>query len=59
VVLDCRPDQAQDQYIQFDDGEAEDIVVKEGLSVYKRYKLQIGHTSSREHLRDVTLIDWL
>lgn len=60
MVLDCRPDQAQDRHIQFDDGEAgEDMVVREGLSVYKRYKLRIGHANSGEHLRDVTLIDWL
>jgi len=60
MVLDCRPDQAQDRHIQFDDGEAgEDMVVKEGLSAYKRYKLRIGHANGGEHLRDVTLIDWL
>jgi hypothetical protein len=36
MVLDCRPDQAQDRHIQFDNGETgEDIVVKEGLSAYK------------------------
>ena len=60
MVLDCRPDQAQDRHIQFDDGEAgEDMVVKEGLSAYKRYKLRIEHANGGEHLRDVTLIDWL
>ena len=60
MVLDCRPDQAQDRHIQFDDGEAgEDTVVKEGLSAYKRYKLRIEHANGGEHLRDVTLIDWL
>jgi PIF1-like helicase len=60
MVLDCRPDQAQDRHIRFDDGEAgEDIVVKEGLSAYKRYKLRIEHANGGEHLRDVTLIDWL
>jgi len=60
MVLDCRPDQAQDRHVQFDDGEAgEDMVVKEGLSAYKRYKLRIEHANGGEHLRDVTLIDWL
>lgn len=60
MVLDCRPDQAQDRHIRFDDGEAgEDMVVKEGLSAYKRYKLRIEHANGGEHLRDVTLIDWL
>ncbi|KID96258.1 ATP-dependent DNA helicase PIF1, partial [Metarhizium majus ARSEF 297] len=60
MVLDCRPDQAQDRHIRFDDGEAgEDMVVKEGLSAYKRYKLRIEHASGGERLRDVTLIDWL
>jgi ATP-dependent DNA helicase PIF1 len=60
MVLDCRPDQAQDRHIRFDDGEAgEDMAVKEGLSAYKRYKLRIEHASGGEHLRDVTLIDWL
>ena len=60
MVLDCRPDQAQDRYIQFDDGEAgEDMAVKEGLSAYKRYKLRIEHASGGKHLRGVTLIDWL
>ena len=55
MVLDCRPDSAQDRHIQFDDGEAgEDMVVKEGLSAYKRYKLRIGHANGGEHLRDVT-----
>jgi hypothetical protein len=34
-------------------------VVKEGLSAYKRYKLRLRHASSGEHLRDVTLINWL
>ncbi|KAF5133825.1 hypothetical protein E5D57_004452 [Metarhizium anisopliae] len=60
MVLDCRPDQAQDRRIRFDDGEAgEDMVVKEGLSAYKRYKLRIEHASGGERLRVVTLIDWL
>jgi len=60
MVLDCRPDQAQDRHIRFDDGEAgEDMGVKEGLSAYKRYKLRIEHANGGEHLRDVTLIDWL
>jgi ATP-dependent DNA helicase PIF1 len=60
MVLDCRPAQAQDRHVQFDDGEAgEDMVVKEGLSAYKRYKLRIEHANGGEHLRDVTLIDWL
>jgi hypothetical protein len=60
MVLDCRPDQAQDRHIQFDDGEAgEDMMVKEGLSAYKRYKLRTQHANGGEHLRDVTLIDWL
>ena len=35
------------------------MVVKEGLSAYKRYKLRIEHANGGEHLRDVTLIDWL
>ena len=48
MVLDCRPAQAQDRHVQFDDGEAgEDMVVKEGLSAYKRYKLRIGHANWR------------
>ncbi|KAK8912380.1 ATP-dependent DNA helicase pfh1 [Metarhizium anisopliae] len=60
MVLDCRPDQAQDRHIQFDYGEAgEDMAVKEGLSAYKRYKLRVKHASGGGHLRDVTLIDWL
>lgn len=60
MVLDCRPDQAQDRHIQFDDGEAgEDVMVKEGLSAYKRYRVRMEHASGGEHLRDVTLIDWL
>ncbi|KID59396.1 ATP-dependent DNA helicase PIF1, partial [Metarhizium hybridum] len=60
MVLDCRPDQAQDRHIQFDDGEAGgNMVVKEGLSAYKRYKLRIEHARGGERLRDVTLIDWL
>jgi ATP-dependent DNA helicase PIF1 len=60
MVLDCRPDQAQDRHVRFDDSEAgEDMVVKEGLSAYKRYKLRIEHANGGEHLRDVTLIDWL
>ncbi|KAF5128325.1 hypothetical protein E5D57_009261 [Metarhizium anisopliae] len=60
VVLDCRPDQVQDRHIQFDNGEAgEDMAVKEGLSAYKRYKIRVEHASGGEHLRDVTLIDWL
>lgn len=58
--MDCRPNQAQDRYIQFDDGEArEDMAVKEGLLAYKRYKLRIEHASGGKHLRGVTLIDWL
>ena len=32
---------------------------QEGLSAYKRYKLRIEHANGGEHLRDVTLIDWL
>ncbi len=60
MVLDCRPEQAQDRHIQFADGEAgEDAMVKEGLSAYKRYRLRTEHASGSEHLRDVTLIDWL
>ena len=60
MVLDCRPEQAQDRHVQFDDSEAgEDMAVKEGLSAYKRYKLRIQHVNGGEHLREVTLIDWL
>ncbi|OAQ58434.1 ATP-dependent DNA helicase PIF1 [Pochonia chlamydosporia 170] len=60
MVLDCRPDQAQDRHIQFDDGEAgEEMMLREGLSAYKRYKLRVEHASGGEHLRDVTLINWL
>jgi hypothetical protein len=60
MVLDCRPDKAQDRHIQFDDGEAgEDMVVKEGLSAYKRYKLRIEHANGGELLRDVTMVHWL
>jgi hypothetical protein len=60
MVLDYRPDQAQDRHIQFNNSEAgEDIVVNEGLSAYKQYKLRIGHANGGEHLRDVTLINWL
>ena len=60
IVLDCRPEQAQDRHIRFDDSEAgEDMVVKEGLSAYKRYKLRIQHANGGEHLKGVTLIDWL
>jgi hypothetical protein len=45
MVLDCGPDQAQDRHIQFDGEAGEDMVVKEGLSAYKWYKLRIGHAN--------------
>ena len=33
--------------------------MEEELPVYKRYKLRMEHANGGEHLRDVTLLDWL
>ena len=53
-ILDCHPEVGHHRHVMIDDNMARDA-----LSTYKKYKQRLTHVNGGDHLRDVSLLDWL